>query len=485
MQNVRRLFLLAAALMAFAVPLAAQKALPYKLVLVTGRPLDNADLVKQIREVAKIAGENGMTGLVLDAYFDRITREAPYSYKNLLEIVAACNENGLEFIPAVMGMGYNAPMLGNDKHLIEGLPVRNAVFIAQGREASLVPDPTPVLVNGDFEKAAGNAPAGWTLGNSRASSLLDKSEKYAGNSSLKVTVKGEAEDDFAPVASQEIAVTPWRNYRVTVRVKTEGLESRGDVFPMLIQGPDGRRLQYYIPPLQATAGWTLARVAFNSRDYNKVRISVGAPGGGGTFWVDDYAIAEEGPINILRRAGTPLVVKGEKNGVIYTEGADHEPLYDPVMTLLYDHEPPVIKLTPNSRIAQGERLLVSYWNNHPIYHGQTPACFSEPAIYDWWRKDIEFIDKYIHPKTFYLGVDELRLAGTCETCKLSGLSLSEMLGRCVTRQMEIIRSINPDANILAWSDMFDPHHNVDYADKPRDYYYFNYDTFKNTWEYVP
>ncbi len=480
--TAKKILLLAAVLMICAGSLLAQKDYQYKLVYVTGKPLDNVSVVERVRELAVTARENGLNGIVLDAYFDRITREAPYSYKNLRQIADICRENGVELIPALMGMGYNAPMLCNDKHLIEGLPVKEALFIVSGGQARVADDPAVELVNGGFEQGT----EGWKIGNDRASSEVDSGEKFAGGSSLKVTMSAEEEDDFVPVASQQITVAPWRNYRLTVMIKTEELESRGDVFPMLVQGPDGRRLQYYIPPLKATAGWTEARIAFNSRDYTTVRVSVGAPmAGKGTFWIDNYAIREEGPVNILRREGTPLVVRGEKNGVTYIEGRDFETLLDPVMTLLYDHEPPPLVLTPDSRIAEGERLRVSYWNNHPIYSGQTPACLSEPAIYDWWRKSVQFLHDYIHPDKYYLSADELRLAGTCETCQARGISLAQMLGECVTRQVEIIREINPAAEIFVWSDMFDPNHNADYSGSSREYFYLNNEAFVESWKYIP
>jgi hypothetical protein len=478
----KTILLLAAALIFSGGALWAQKDYPYKFVLVTGKPLDNASVVERVRELAVTARESGLNGIVLDAYFDRITREAPYSYKFLREIADICRENDVELIPALMGMGYNAPMLCNDKHLIEGLPVKDALFIVGGGEARVADDPAVELANGGFEQGT----AGWEIGNERADARIDNKEKCSGGSSLKVIMSAEEEDDFVPVASQSIAVAPWRNYRLTLMVKTEELESRGDVFPMLVQGPDGRRLQYYIPPLKTTSGWTEARVAFNSRDYETVRVSVGAPmAGKGTFWIDDYKIREEGPVNILRRDGTPLVVRGEKNGVTYVEGRDFETLLDPMMTMLYDHEPPPLKLTGSSRIEEGERLRVSYWNNHPIYSGQTPACFSEPAIYDWWRKSVQFLHEYIRPDKYYLSADELRLAGTCETCQAQGLSLPEMLGKCLHKQVEIIREFNPDAEMFVWSDMFDPNHNADYSDSSRDYFYLNNEAFVESWKYIP
>ncbi len=480
----KKILLLAVVLMICAGGLLAQRDYPYKFVYVTGKPLDNATLTKRVKELAVTARENGINGIVLDAYFDRITREPPYSYKFLREMADACRDNGVELIPALMGMGYNAPMLCNDKNLIEGLPVKDALFVVKGGQARVADDPAVELVNGGFEQDGGST-SGWAVSSGRARVEIDRTEKFSGNASLKVTMEVEVEDEESGPVSQEITVAPWRNYRLTLRVKTEGIESRGDMFPILVQGHDGRRLQYYIPPLQATAGWSEARVAFNSRDYKRVKVSVGFPtSGSGTFWIDDYNIREEGPVNILRREGTPLVVRGEKNGVVYVEGRDFETLIDPVMTMLFDHEPPALKLTPDSRIAEGERLRVSYWNNHPIYHGQTPACFSDPAIYDWWRKSVQFLHEYIHPDKYFLSADELRLAGTCQTCQAQGLSLSEMLGRCIHKQVNIIREFNPDAEMFIWSDMFDPNHNAGDR-RGKGYYYLNYELFENSWEYIP
>ena len=463
---------------------AGEKDYPYKFVYVHGKPLENMEQVELIRKLAKTAREHGLNGLILDAFFDRITREPPYDYKNLREIVNICRENGIEFIPSIMGLGYNAPLLCNNKNLIEGLPVKDALFVVKNGRADVVDDPPVGIVNGGFDKAESGAPASFSLTSQPGVKIsVDGTTAKEGTSSLKVELTKEFAEESA-LASQEIAVHPNRIYRVSCWVRTEGIKSSGDVFPMLIQGADGRRLQFYIPPLKGTADWTLAVVGFNSKSYDRVSISVGAPASdAGTFWIDGLAIREEGLVNVLRRDGTPLVVKGEKNGTVYEEGRDFAPVNDPVMTLLYDHEPPPIRVLPAGRIAQGERLRVSFYNNQPIYNGQTPACFSEPEVFEWWRKSVEFLHNYIHPDKYYLGVDELRLAGSCETCKKRGLSVVEMLGDCVKKQESIIREFNPKAEIFIWSDMFDPNHNAN--NRYGNYYYLVDETFENSWKYIP
>jgi len=461
------------------------KQYPYRFVYVHGKPLENVDQVELIEKLARTASEHGLNGLILDAFFDRLLLEPPYNFKNLKKIKEICDRNNVEFIPAFMGMGYNVPLQAYDKNLIEGLPIKDALFVVKNGKADIVADPPAAIANGGFEQAEGERPANFSMtGEAGAVISLDSRVFKNGSSSLRVELGKEFEEGSA-LLSQELSVHPHRCYTLSCWVKTEGIESSGDVFPMIVQGTDGRRLQYYIPPVPGTSGgWVKAVIGFNSLGYDKVRVSVGAPASkSGTFWIDDYRIEEEGLVNVLRREGTPLVVKGEKSGIVYKEGRDYAEVYDPVMTLLFDHEPPPIEILPGSRIKEGERLRVSFYNNYPIYQGQTPVCISEPGIYEIWRRVTRMLHEYIHPNKYYLGVDELRACGSCETCKKRGMTVSQLLGDCVTRQVQIIREVNPEAEIFIWSDMFDPNHNA--PGRYKDYYYHVDETFVDSWKYIP
>ena len=461
------------------------KEYPYRFVYVHGKPLDNADQVELIGKLAKTASEHGLNGLILDAFFDRLLLDPPYNFKNLKKIKEICDQNNVEFIPAFMGMGYNAPMLANDKNLIEGLPVKEALFVVAKGKAGLVTDPPVEIANSGFEQAEGGKLSNFSMTEEPGAKIYVDSKVFKqGGSSLRVELSKEYEEGSA-LLSQQVSVHPYRCYTLSCWVKTEGIESSGDVFPMIVQGTDGRRLQYYIPPVPGTSGdWVKAVIGFNSIGYDKVRVSVGAPASkGGTFWIDDYRIEEKGLINVLRREGTPLVVKGEKSGRVYEEGKDYAEVYDPVMTLLFDHEPAPITILPGSAIKEGERLRVSFYNNYPIYQGQTPVCISEPRVYEIWRRVTRMLHEYIHPDKYYLGVDELRICGTCETCKKRGMTVDELLGDCVNKQVQIIREVNPEAEIFIWSDMFDPNHNA--PGRYKDYYYHVDEVFENAWKYIP
>jgi len=76
----------------------------------------------------------------------------------------------------------------------------------------------------------------------------------------------------------------------------------------------------------------------------------------GRFWLDEMNLEEIGMSRLLRRAGTPLLVKGEKNGVVYEEGRDFEEVRPVPGPPSFKNDGPSIKLTKNSRIKPGETL---------------------------------------------------------------------------------------------------------------------------------
>jgi hypothetical protein len=59
------------------------------------------------------------------------------------------------------------------------------------------------------------------------------------------------------------------------------------------------------------------------------------------------------------------------------------------------------------------------------------------------------------------------------------MTMAQILGDCVTRQMAILRSKDPKMMVYTWADMFDPNANA----KAK---YFKVDgSFEGSWDYVP
>ncbi|MCE5273343.1 hypothetical protein LLH00_18855, partial [bacterium] len=252
-------------------------------------------------------------------------------------------------------------------------------------------------------------------------------------------------------------------------------------FPFMIQARDGRRLNYFIPPVPASGEWVRVDLGFNTQDQDSVTISVAAPEGTGTFWVDDLRLEEVGLVNLLRRPGAPLTVKSERDGTVYEEGKDYAPVADTRLDFRFSHDGPALTLVPGGRIKEGERLRVSWCHGATIYYHQVVACMSEPEVYEIWKRQVQIIDSLIAPKQYFLSVDELRMAGTCAACTARGLTPGQLVADCVQKQVQIVREVSPKAGLLIWSDMFDPNHNAEACGR----YYLCSGDFHGSWEGLP
>ena len=145
----------------------------------------------------------------------------------------------------------------------------------------------------------------------------------------------------------------------------------------------------------------------------------------------------------------------------------------------FDHEPPKIKLLPGGRIKDGERLKVSYYHGMGVNRGQVTVCMSEPEVYQIWEKQAELMHKYLAPSKYLLSMDEIRAGGSCQACKQRNLSMAQILGDCITKQVSILRQANPKTEVFIWSDMLDPNHNA------HGNYYLVEGDYTGSWQYVP
>ena len=95
---------------------------------------------------------------------------------------------------------------------------------------------------------------------------------------------------------------------MTVWVKTEGLQP-ASAFNLLALTADDREIAPRQFHLASTGDWKKTTMLFNSLNYDRVRPYAGLWGGkAGKVWLDDWAVEEVGPVNDLRRPGTPVTV---------------------------------------------------------------------------------------------------------------------------------------------------------------------------------
>ncbi|MGP8268863.1 MAG: hypothetical protein ACLQLH_02250 [Terracidiphilus sp.] len=458
--------------------------------------------VEDVREIARTASEHGLNGIVL-AGMDRISLYTPEELARLNKVKEIADSYHLEIVPEGFNTGYGGAILAHDKNLAEGLLVKDALFVAKGGSAQFVADSPAKLVNGGFEEYQGNSFTGFTTQTDPGvKTFVDTSVYHSGKASLRIenfaqpptptpapaaagapSVVAGAENRrprSAAYVSEEISVTPYRCYRVSAWVKTEDAEP-ASLFSIRSSTPDGRNLSPFESPAPApTSGWREVTTAFNSWYADRINLTFGVFGGRkGKVWVDDVRVEEVGLMNVIRRDGATLTVRDEKTGKVYKEGRDFAAISDPNLDFYWTHPMPVIHLLTGGHIHDGARLRVSYYHGTTIYNDQTPACPSTREVRKIWKEQFPLIQKYLMPKRYFIGVDEVRAIDRDESCLRRKMTPAAILGDTTQWLYDQVHAVNPKAQVLVWSDMFDPNHN-----SVKQYFLVD-GSVENTWNYLP
>jgi len=424
-------------------------------------------------EMARVEGilaggvKHGINGVV-----------ASGSAEDLTVLKVACDRIGIELIPAQFSFGYGGPFLHHNRNLAEGLEVKDAPFVAAtDGKATLVPDPAVEVRNGGFEDHTGDRFKEFGFHDAPGTiSFADASVRHGGAASMRLTNFGSDKWGHGRV-SEAIKVRPHRCYRVSIWAKSQGLKTDEFKIMTLVPGEGERTLSRRSFNLPATADWTKFEYVFNSVEVTDVLLYAGVWGGqSGTLWLDDWSISEIGPMNPLRRPGTPVSVRGE-DGKRYEEGKDFARIKDPELHPWSLRPDLPITLLPGSRIKPGARLRASWYHPMIVHDSQVTVCMAEPEIYTIVDAEAKALVERLHPKRILLNMDEIRMGGTCRAC--AGRNMGELLGQSVTRIMKILRKYDPKLEIYCWSDMFDPNHNA------RGNYYHVQGDYTGSWKHIP
>jgi hypothetical protein len=458
---------------------AAEKVYPYRWVFVMRQMRSDAD-VDRIREIARVAAAHGLNGMVLSSGLDRLEKQSPEFIDRVKKVKAICDEYHLELIPQIFSAGYGSGILAFDRNLAEGLPVTGASFLVKNGEARIEPDATARLQNGSLEEFKGDQAQGFQLVEQPGTvSFIDTKVFHSGKASLRLENFAASESGHGRLM-QEVTVKPHRLYRFTCWVKTEDLAPAG-AFRIQLLAREGVRsiapVDFNVP---STTDWRQLALGFNSLQHSKLRIYAGVwRGKAGKLWLDDLRLEEIGLSNVLRRPGTPITVRSASQSTIYEEGRDYAEIRDPELGSRFDHDGPPIKLAAGSRIHEGERLRVDYYHCQGVNRGQVTICMSEPKVYQIWREQARRLHELLAPRKYLLSMDEIRAGGSDVACKQRHMTMAQILGDCFTKQFQMLRALNPKAEVWTWSDMLDPNHNAH-----GDYYLVDGD-YTGSWQYVP
>lgn len=432
----------------------AQPVMPDRL-LYTPTNLAVDDNITRLITLMERAHKAGYTGILLaDSKFARLQDLPRRYFENCAKVKAAAEREGMEIIPAVFPVGYSNDLLWHDPNLAEALPVRDAVFVVEGGVAKCRPDQKLALPGGDMTDLR---KWGWH----------DEVVTSDGSCATVVDPKGKNAR-----MSQKLTLTPYRQYHVSVRIRTKDFRGTPEIKALAADakpGEEAASLVFSSLGVKPTQDWTVHHAVFNSLEHTAVSLYFGCwDGSTGILSWDDAAIEEVGLMNVVRRAGAPLSVRAEaKEAPPLVEGTEYEPIVDPRMghppalwAGEYEvwHEPPLIKL--RKPLADGTRLRVSYHHVVTVNDGQVMICPSEPKTLDLLRDQARRMHELWHAKAYFMSHDEIRCLNQDESCKSRQLSPGQILADNARACVRILKELNPTGRIYVWSDMFDPNHNA-------------------------
>jgi hypothetical protein len=466
-----------AALLAFQQPVLAHR---WVYVMTNLQVAANADQVCELMGRARKAGYNGV--VLSDTKFQRLGEVPDFYFTNAKKVVAAAKASDMEIIPCVWPVGYASAMLAHDVNLIEGLPVRDAVFMVQNGEARPEAGDANLLPNGNLEAAAGDKVANLAFQDGAgASTFIDQGEKHEGRQSIRLENFSKGNEAGNARLCWNLKVQPFHQYVFSGWTKREGVRGLVQAIALDSKGKD-----LIVNDLAGgeTAPWTQFKYSFNSLSSSEVKIYAGVWGGSqGRMWWDDLAVRDAGLLNVIRRPGCPVKVT-TGDGATLVEGKDFEEVRDPGLGQTpwpgeydVDHAAPFLKVLSGGRVKDGDRLLVSYYHAKTGIGNQAAICLSEPKTSAIMEDEARRVIELFQPKGLFWSHDEIRIGGWCEACRrrTPGAILAEN-ARVANR---IQQKLLPGSQAYVWSDMFDPAHNA------VDGYYLTNGTLAISWEGLP
>ena len=429
------------------------------------------------------AGKVNLNGMLWSAPWDRADEWTEEEIARFERIKSAANDANVEIIPILWSIGYGT-MTGRNPNLAEGLHIRNVPLVVRSGRASFAPG-SDASFSCDMESWQGNA-----LNNLKGfqdrvgvSSFCDREVFHSGAASLRFE-KMETDPHGHGRVMWELTLEPERLYRASVWIKVEDLIGRP-----LVQAysMSGNQLSAHSLSAKADANgkiafdWRKAEVVFRTPEDGKVRVYAGVwDGKSGKVWVDDLTVESVGLVNPLQRPGAPITVTSADGATRYEQGKDWAlPTGYRVAPWKTDAESLTLEIPSGSRISDGESLRVDYYYPQLVGAPQIGACMSEPELYEYFEKSAAAVVKLLNPQKWFLSMDEIRCANTCQACHARGESLAAILADCITKQRAIIKNVRPDAEIYIWSDMLDPNHNA-HAN-----YYSCEGDYTGVWDLIP
>lgn len=433
--------------------------------------------------------------------------DQPAKSARYVQFAEKCRACFIEFVPELQSLGWGHFVLQREPRAVEARWVERKSFpVSEGRVYS--PDP-PLpdaidVINAQFDEGLN----GWIAETHKTCWLPSTVEEAA--------VVSPGPNDRAPLlqlslnepgtvrVSQELSVQPDARYTLKCTIGTKGVTGAGAYIE--VYGIGQRGDMTLIGPHQGAFRGDMERqealVVFNTGAYQrarpggslpdshqvhdgfeKVRLYLRLQDSTGTAWFNSVAIVPEQSPNPLANSvvtdSAKVVVENEA-GFLYEEGRDYL-LEIPELRYPYAMGAPLqVILTEDSRIKNGDTLLLSY--NQAEMEDIT-CCPSEPLYDAFMRRSIDNIVEQLRPKYLHIGHDEPRFFNRDQRCADRNMSNEALLVDAIKRIRESALAADPLIRIMMWDDAINPYQNGPHLNTEKVAEYLPKDIIINIWWY--
>lgn len=420
-----------------------------------------------VSNVIDRAAKGGANGLLYAGGLDSYCRWGSARKANFQAIRRHAESKGMEIVPLVWSPGYGS-LNGLREDLVETVELRDVPHVARG--GRIVFEATEMLeyLNAgfeDFDEKRKVFPY-WTTETPGVCSFRDTEVKHSGRQSVRLEPNRDGKHQARVM--QHMRVKPFHRYRFSMWIRYKDIPK---VFGAL-------RIEVYSDK-PAPCGFTGVLVPLQgggASDWRQVSCDITADETGGlnvymgtwklksgTFWLDDIAIEEIGYREIGGRAA-PFAVRDAETGVAYVEGRDYiapKPEREGLNIRVKKGEKDISFVRPEgSAIPEGRKLLVDAFV--PSRNGgkqQRSTCMSDPLVFAAMAQSAAGIREACNPRKWFLSTDEVRNFNSCAHCLAQKTDAAHLIGGYITKAMETIRAVRPDAEVYGWADMFIPTQN--------------------------
>jgi hypothetical protein len=438
------------------------------------------DAVAKSKALIDKAAAAGYTGAVFwDTSFDFMGNDTwPIDNEDRMkEVMKYARKKHLKAVALTGSVGWSNDLLAINPNWAEASRIIGAQFTvdATGRKLKLN-NSFPGIANNSFESGKSNWDAGdrdvEVMSNGRSGSHAATVTDARANSRLR----------------QRITLKPWRQYHLSLWVKSTGFQG-GPMVEVIDSGNEKLRFNASFGA-NGTNDWHQLDYLFNSQDTTSADLYLGVWGGSkGVISFDDVVLEETAFVYIEHSAGAPFKLYDPANPAkVYREGSDYNPVLDPDMHAPTKpafhnvfHWPPSMTLPAGTQLTPGQIVAADFYAVFPMTaNTQTAVCLTEPAVYKWLGQNARAVKKALPPESAILfSYDELRQANSCFACRSKNLTAGQLVAWSIGKTIQIYQNAIPSAQLFVWNDMFDPYHNA------HDGYYYVEGDLAGSWKGVP